>query len=456
MRHTLVSPVLKPGSWARRFAHQAVVSALALAAATGVLRGQGGLRIRDISGFGNYYSSTLPGGSIPTQNVASQLGSDGSVGGSVVFDWTRFTERTTFALNYTPSYLARVRYSSLNSLNHAFSLNATRAFARWKLGLGLGADLSTVEQSLFLPTALSNLAAVPATISDLAAGALSPGSGNPQLTNTLNSAPLVDSAVRSLLYGQKTLTSSGQVTLSYAYSPRLGFSFGGGAGRTQTLSSEQNVETALISNTTSVSARAAFSYALSPLTQIGASSTALRVSSTIEDIYTTNSFVTLGRSFGQRWLVQLRGGVGISTVRRQLIISKLPTRPGPVAGGGLVYKTFAYSFLASFDRTVSDSFGAGAATNTSIDGSWRWKRPGNDWSIETTGGWQQLSGNIFNNTSAWRGSVGVGRMFGAQLSLLTQYSYLRYSGTVVQTVYDRSQSAVRVSLVWSPKFKIAQ
>src|SRR5579872_5000152 len=87
---------------------------------TGTLRAQdsgipapvprGGFQIRSISGYAEYYSSSLPnnGGYQP---AATNLPSDAGAGGSAVFDWTKFTDRSSFSLSYTPSYTGRVRYS---------------------------------------------------------------------------------------------------------------------------------------------------------------------------------------------------------------------------------------------------------------------------------------------------------------------------------------------------------
>ena len=412
----------------------------------------GGLQVRTVSAFADYDSKTLPSGGFQPGAVA--LSSDLSGGGSAVFEWTKSSERSTFSLSYTPSYIARVRYSSLNAFNHAFSLNTSRKLApRWTFGFSVGGNLSSMEQSLFSPTTLSNVASVPSTFDDLAAAMLSGKyTNNPQLASVLTSAPLVESPVRNLLYGQRMFTASAQASLSYSYSPRLSVTFSGGGGRTQHVSDGQasaTTNTYLIPDTTSGNASMAISYSLSPLTQLGGSVTTTRISSSLQDAYTTTSLATLGRTLGRRWFLQIHGGVGVTNPVRQTFFT-LSTTPHPAGGGSLGFKTFSHTLLASCDRTVSDSYGLGAATSSSANVSWRWRRPGNSWWLESSVGWQQLGGNALNNTSGWHSSAGFGRAVSTYLVLLTQYAYLNYSGQLEKSAYSLSQSAVRVSLVWTP------
>ncbi len=239
-------------------------------------------------------------------------------------EWSKFTERSSVSLDYTPSYTGYIRNSNLNALNHALSLTASRKLApRWTLGFSLGGNLSSMEQSIFAPSTLSNVASAPATFSDLASGLLSSKfTNNPQLGTLLTSSPLVQSPVANLIYGQRMFTASTQVSLSYSYSPRLSWTFSGGAARTQYMSGSQTTLTAsnsyLLANTTSGNASMGFSYSLSPLTQIGGSVAVSRVSSVIFDAYTTTSQATLGRTFGTRWVIQAHGGVAVTNPVRQI------------------------------------------------------------------------------------------------------------------------------------------
>lgn len=475
MCHKSLPPLLKSRLSARIAATCATVLLLLCGGATRALMAQGlntptqnapaaqpqsGLQIRSVSAYGAYYSSFIPNNGSTFQTTATNLPADISAGGSIVFDWTKFTERSSFSLDYTPSYTGYVQNSSLNALNHALSLTISQKIApRWNFGFSLAGNLSSFEESLFAPTALSNVASVPSSFNDLAAGLLSGNvANNPQLGAVLSSSPLVQSPVSNLLYGLRMLTSSAHVSLSYSYSPRLSVTFSGGGARTQHVQAQalSTGNSYLLPDTTSVNAGAAISYSLSPFSQIGATVTSNRISSSLYDAYTTASLATWGRTFGMRWVLQIHGGVGFTNSVRQTVAITVPTKPGPAIGGSLAYKTLSNTFLGSYDRTVVDSYGLGASTTSTSTATWRFRRPSSSWWLESSFSWQQLQGNALENISGWNTSVGLNRAVGTHVVLLTQYVHsnysggLNYSGSLHATVYHTSQDAVRVSIGWTP------
>jgi hypothetical protein len=357
------------------------------------------------------------------------------------------------SFTYTTSLIGHVRYSEWNTWNHAVSFTTTRKLApRWTLGLSGSGDLISQEQALFSPTTASNITSVQSSFDNLAAALLTSNFASPQLAAALNSTPLADSPVRNLLYGQKMFTSGVQSSLSYSYSPRLSVSLQAVVRRSQHLSEQQEAisrNSYVLANTTSGSAGVTVSYSLSPSTKVGGSVTSNRISSSLEDAYTTTALATLGRTFGKRWILRLNGGIGVVNPTRQTSLP-ISTRPHPAGGASLGFKTVSQMFLGSFDRTLSDPYGLGAATTSSAVGSWRWRRPGRSWWLESSAIWQQLQGNGLRNTSGLRTTAGLGRSFALNLSLFTQYGYQNYSGRSQYSVYGQGQSIVRVSLVWSP------
>lgn len=412
-----------------------------------------GPQIRDISAYAVYYSNGQPNNGGGFQVGSGNLPSDVGLGGSIELGWTKFTDQSTFSLTYAPSFTARLRYSSLDAINQAFSLNTSRRLApAWNFGFSVAGNYATIEESLFSPTALSNVASVPSTANDLTAALLAGKfTSNPQLGVVLTNSPLVESPVANLIYGQKVFTSSAQVNLSYLYARRLSVTFSGGGSYAQTVSGDQASTAntpAVIPNTTMGTATVALSYTLSPVSQLGATVTTNRVSSSLQDVYTTNSMATLGHTLGRQWIIQLHGGVGVTSPVRTSVAAA--TQSHPVAGGSLVYKTSSDTFLCSIDRTASDSYGLGASTSSAASASWRWRRPGSLWSLESSFSWQQLQGN-FTNTSGWRATAGLNRAFGLHLILLWQYTYLNYSGVLQTSAYSLSESAVRTSIVWTPQ-----
>jgi hypothetical protein len=290
------------------------------------------------------------------------------------------------------------------------------------------------------------------SLDDLSAAFLSRNINNPQLASILNSAPSVESPTGNLLYGERIFTSSVRASLSHSYSPRLTLTFRARGRRSQHVSDTgaDAVRSAyLVFKTTAGGGNIDISYSLSPRTQVGATVDMERVASRIYDVFTTASTASLGRTLGRRWFVEVHGGVAIANSIQQTSFLR-STSSNPVAGGSLGFKTLDHTFLGSYDRRARDSYGAGAATSSSSSASWLWSRPGRLWWLESSLGWEQLQGGAFSTAaSGWRATTGLSRRMGTHVVWSMQYAYLDYSGRS-QTVYTRSQSAVRVAVMWSP------
>jgi hypothetical protein len=413
-----------------------------------------GFQLLNLSGYGVYYSSSLP--STGYQLGSAQLLSYFGGGGSAQLGWMRFGDRSSFSFVYTPSFTGRTRYSELNALNHAASFTAiTHPAPLWALNFSTNGDYTSVEQFLFSPTVYSSAVAASGEFSDLASAILAGRFSTPQLASIFTSAPTAQSPLRILLYGQRMFTVGGQISASYSHSPRLSFIFTGNSTRNQQVQENGliNAGHGLLADGTSASGSASFNYSLSPLTQLSGTVTATRSFSSSYEGYSSMSILSVGRTFAGRWLLQARGGIGFSKPLRLYTPGPLSTVAKPVGGGSIGFRALSNTFLASFDRMVSDSYsdtyGTGALTRAKAGGTWRWFRPGNSWWVEGGGEWEQLQGRTAAyNVSAWRTRVGVGRILRAHISLLTNYVY--YYGRTSGSPYDAGQSAVRVSVVWTP------
>lgn len=408
--------------------------------------------ISQISMFGDYYSSGLPNAAF--QAGAAKLPWDTGGGGSVQFLWRKFTERTTFFLSYTPSYLADWRYTSLDALNHSFTLNVSRKITPLlTLGFSAAADLSSYAESLFLPTAASNIAAAPADFQNLAAGLLSGNfANNPLLGVLLTNAPLVQSPANSLVYGEKVLTASAKTSLSYAISPLLSIDITASGTRTQNISASQpggGANAYLVPTAMSESAGLTLSYSASPVTQIGASLTESHSSSALFDGYTSIAQATFGRTIGQAWILQAHGGFSVTDSLGR-VRAPAQVTPAPTGGGSLAYKAGAHTLLGSFDRATAETYGLGASTTSAANATWHWRPPSNAWWLEAGISWQQFSGGALSTISGWRSSFSWNRMAGTHTVLQTQYVYANYSSGPPASRYRSSQNAVRVTVTWMP------
>jgi hypothetical protein len=196
------------------------------------------------------------------------------------------------------------------------------------------------------------------------------------------------------------------------------------------------------------------SYSVSPHTQIGGNVTSSRTVSWLYDGYTTTSTGSLGWRLRTRWFFRVYGGGGVATpVRRTARLSSAAPSQGlhPAGGGSLGFRTFAHTLLGSFDRTVSDQYGVGASTSSTASATWRWRRPGLGWWLESGFSWQELRGSGTYDTSAWRGTGGLGAPLGTHAAVLLQYVYLDSAALVDRRNYSQSQSALRVSIIWTPQ-----
>ena len=412
-----------------------------------------GFQLSSVSGYVIYYSKSVPL-TAGLQPISGNLPSDVGAGASARLGWSRFRERTDIVFTYTPSYSGRARYSGVDAFNQASSVNIMRKITpRLTLTVSGAVDYSSIEQFLFSPTAFGSVVAVPASFEDLSGAVLAGRFTNPLLAAAVTAAPLANSPALNLLYGSRTFTSAAQTSLSYSYSPRLSFATYASASRNQHVSDTLNIagrNDHLIPSTTSGSVGVSFSYALSPVTQLGGSITGSRVSSSLlADRFTTTSLGTLGRTLARRWLVQVHGGVGIiSPIRVVGGPVNLSMRSLPVVGGTVGLRNFSHSILGTYERTAGDSYGIGATSTSSATVSWRWSRPGRPWWVESGVTWEQLQGSALSEMSGWRTTSGFGRAVGSHATLLTEYVYLRYSGRQIGNG-SFSESAVRVSMAWN-------
>jgi hypothetical protein len=414
-----------------------------------------GPRIVSVSGYAAYYSSSLPETNAFIQTNSANLPSDLAGGGSIVFDWSKFTQRTTFSLSYSPSYTAQLRNSSLDALNHTLSMNVARKLTPlWTLGFSAAANYSTFEESLFTGSSLSNVASVNASSGQFSSALLSGNStGNPQLGVALTNSTTLESPLGTLLYGQRILSSSARSTLAHWFSPRLSVTFSGGASRTQYLSQNQSTVAGtapLLANTTSGTGSATLTYALSPVAEVGGMVTTTWLSSSLESANISTAMATIGRTVGKKWTVQGHGGIGITKPVGQSYYA-VQTNAAPVGGGSLGFKSTSSTLLGSFDYSIADTYGAGASSTSTVNATWQWRRPGSFWSVQTTLSWQKLAGSTAYNSSGWKAAVGLNRVLGPHFSTLWQYTYLEYSSVLTGFAYNLSESAVRVSLVWTPQ-----
>ena len=238
-------------------------------------------RLDSLSAYSAYYSSGLA--SNATQPLTSVPNSaDVGMGASATVTWVHNAERSGFSMTYTATYSGQVRYSSLDALNHMFSMTATRRLTpRCILSFNTAANVITADQLTLLPNEPSGVALV-----------------SPSL----------------LLYGQRMLGTSAQLALTYDLSSRTSIAWRIGGTRYQRLTSDSAVVpdglvSPLSQNTTAI-AGLQIAHSLSPRTQVSLSLDASRAISGFLNTWNQRVSVSINRTLSRRWFVDIRGGGG--------------------------------------------------------------------------------------------------------------------------------------------------
>jgi hypothetical protein len=411
-----------------------------------------GFQLYNVQGFAGWESVLNPQGGFLPSNQG--LGADEMLGGAASAGWSRHGQKTNLSITYTLSYDGYIHYSSLNALNHNLVINGSRRLSpKWTLGFSAAAAISTYDQMLFDPTVFSSVAAAPGTFDDLASAVLAGKYNNDQLASLLTGAPVLESPARTVFFGDRLFTSSASTSLSYAHSQRLSISFMASGNRMEHLNGgdqpNSSQELYLIPSAIEASAAVSVNYSLTPRTQVGVNLMGTRGFSDFDQAYTSSATAFIGRTMGRRWFAQARAGGGLVTQ----ISSQYPSSGGatPVYGATLGYKTYAHSFLASYDRTVGQSYGVGAADTTTYNAAWRWSRPGRSWGLTSNYMRQQFTGGGFGDVTGWRAAFGVTRQMGQHAVLETAYTYAAYYSNSSLAPYNSTQNAVRVTVEWIPQ-----
>jgi hypothetical protein len=375
--------------------------------------------------------------------------------GSVAFGWVRSIAKSSLSVTYSPSYVRGMNGLDYASTNHNLAVSVSRNLrAKWSLGGSVTGVLSDFNQLLFARSRSVDLVAIPATFDDFAAALLTGRSVDPVLTQTINAAPVVGSPETAFLYGGRIFSVSAAGTVSYAYSSRSSLSLSMSTTRTQFFSHGTSEAGGLgrtgfsVPWTTSGTPSLNWGYSLTPRTTIGASLTTSRTVSQYQDAYSHQTGMSLGHTMSSRWFVQGTLGVGwIKPVRQTF----QPNRgPQLTYGGGIGYKVYAHTLVASMNRSVSDVYGLGANATESSTAAWAWKRPGQSISLTSSFGYSRLVGPTFLNSRSWTAAVGAGKALNSQMAISASYSYVRFPTAVASSLPDLTRSGLSVSLSWSP------
>jgi hypothetical protein len=243
--------------------------------------------------------------------------------------------------------------------------------------------------------------------------------------------------------------------ISWAPSGRTTVSLAASGTRTQSLGNSANANGTTPEPTaftapalTAASLALSASYSLSPRTQISGEVLANRVFSAVQQGYSSNTSVSIGRTMSRRWFMQIKGGAGRLMYEHSAYA--VPSSTQYLFGGTLGYKTQSHTFLASYDRSLGDMYGFGSGTTSTSTGAWNWNRPGGNWALSVHAGYQQLNNMTFQNTGSWQTGISLSRSLGGHMSMSAQYIYLRLPTDIRATGLTGVEDGVNFGLTWSP------
>jgi len=414
----------------------------------------GGIHLYGVSIFSGYSTSAYPVGSgavlLPG---AGSIGADTNYGASVSVGWQYHRQRSNFSLLYSGAYAGLVRYSDTNAFNQYLTLSASRQLSpKWMLSLSGAASDSTMVQFLYEPSTIGLLSQVPATIDDLAAAFSIGQFSSNQIASTLTGAPLLDSPARSLLLGNRVLSYSGQVSLSYAHSSRLSFHLASfAAGGQNRLGSGSTVPQPnyVMPRSIGIDAGMGMSYLLSPRTQVGLDVEGTRIANLYQNGYITTAAASIGRKMGIHWFLRGYGGGSISQLTSQ--VYGTPQTRNVIGGGSIGFRTFRHTLIGSYDRSSTDAYGFAVGVTSNLAVGWNWHRPGSQWSVFTSFGQQQIRNTGYASLSGWQASGGVSQALNSRMRMTAQYVYLSNAGNFLGSVTNLAIHSVRVSWSWTPQ-----
>jgi hypothetical protein len=168
----------------------------------------------------------------------------------------------------------------------------------------------------------------------------------------------------------------------------------------------------------------------------------------VQDSYASTAAFSIGRTISEHWFVQGRVGGGVTTYLHQTVAT--PSNIPYTAGGSIGYKMHSHTLITSFDRSLADSYGLGSTSTDSAMAGWAWKAPGSLWSLSANFGYQRLNGVLVLRNESWRATGGIARSVNSHVFMSLQYAYLE-APSIQGTVGPLgAQSAVIMSLTWSP------
>jgi hypothetical protein len=414
----------------------------------------GGPHLYGVSAFGGYTSSYLPGGQPQFFTPGSNpLGADATYGFSGTVGWQVHRQRWNFSSTYSSTYSGMARYSEGNGVSQSLGLEFSRMLRpKWTFSLSMtGAD-TTLAQMLYQPMMAGLITQLPITMDDLAAAVSLGQFSSAEVASMLTGAPLLESPARNLLLGNRILSYSAHAGLTYVHSPRLSFHFAtlaaGGQHRVPN-GSALDQPNYLMPRTLGANAGMGLAYMLTPRTQFGLDISSNRTTNRYQSGYSNQADVSLGRKMGPHWFLKANVGGSVAEITNQAYGT--PRTKNLIGGGSLGFRTFAHSWVGSYQRTSTDSYGFAIGTSNALSLGWNWHRPGASWSLFTNVGQHQIRNTGYGSITGWQTTAGLTRALSFHTNMSVQYVYFSDAGNYLGRASDMAIHSLRVTWSWAPQ-----
>jgi hypothetical protein len=411
-----------------------------------------GFKIQSVSVSETYFAQAVPDGIATYGDVF--LGSAISITEAASITWKRTRAKSFSSFRVLPVYSSRMGDSQGRSWNGTANFTFSRTLAsKWTVSLSGNAQVMNFDESLFGMSTLRQVASTTTSYDDLSGAILKGQSFDPQLNATAYNSLQPNQNLEAFLFGQRTINSGGQTSLTYAQSARLSVNVSAGGMIVKNLQSNLSQLDPLAQTypqVTSTNAAANLNYSLSPRTQIGASVNVMQSKSSLLTSNVKMVNASLNRTMSRRWFMQASLGIGSN-------VSSTTYHRDGLYTVGLGFKTYSHTLLVALNRTLNDPYAAALASlehSRNITATWHYLNPGSAWWLDSE--FSQLIA-IYKGvpgTNTWSFSEKVGRRLGRNYAVILEATKGRVGAKryiFEGRQYQLQQTGIRTTFSWSPQ-----
>lgn len=404
-----------------------------------------GFQLNSASIDAGAYSLGLPA-SAGISSGQSQIGTTFNGGWSADMGWYAPGHRMQMLAEYKVSYEGDSKYSQLGGFNHSLFLQLkARPSRRTEFRMTASATQSLLTGYLFQSQGV-DLVQTPTDLSQVLAGGVTVVS-------------LAQSPLSVALFGTRRRDATVGATLSHTISPRLTWQTSAFLSRDlpQSATGSASAEPTIYPAITLGIISGGVSYRVHRRTEIALTLDYERDYSALNHSWEGVAAIQMNQQIGHTWVANAEVGYGMfNTLRNGMQELSDPQYNWKV---GIGTKTKWNTFLLSARREIKNQFGFGPAISTTALAGWTLARPGSNWSLENSGGYQILDDRanpVLNHLDGWVFQATVRRKLSENFGLAATLVLASDSGQFSGFSNGLTRRATRLSLDWGHTQRRAQ